>query len=1012
MKWEVSFLGLVFECAFKLGFLKDRVEDYDSFKQKQVFAKLRGEIESLEGKHACLPALELLERNIPFEPTENPPKELTALGHENSLHNYLLFLFLTGYYEGYFYQKKLKKLELIKYHIGEESLKAGIYHNTDLLFVADDTLYVVDFKLAGAYSRINKLFTTKEDSIPYKVYGLPVNLSLGELNFERFVRNVLNVEDKLLTLKSASTELKGFLQVLSYAVDYLSENPREDLKEVCLSLLYPLAEPFVARFYLEGNSLEPYREKVRELYDKIREKTWEYEEVDATSKARISRLIKETQEKIEDLIQEVKRREEEVLDIEPDPIEQARKDVKERLEWFLQLDQPVKAICLLHSAGSGKTSQTRDLILNLEGNHIVFYFATRKVLVDREYQTLKATQRRDLELIYEKKTTAETERAKKVKMKGDTAQDISFQSGIIRRTVDKVKSATTKDGRRFIWAFLTQQAIVNTHVGRSTTEHIKDYLLSGRIRENYTFHFILDEFLGHQNGLFAVGELLKLLEEIEQKGGRANLYIFDANGYTPALLEKLLKEYERFEVIPSAIVLTEFKQEMSFEYKGIKLYCFAKHGYPSPKMNLVRRFVFLEKTKLEERRKELICKLAQIVERTFTDKEKSTALMFIQNKDDLAELERELKSKGFETLVATADSRKSQESINKGHQDIILSTSAISRGIDLSREHKPVNHIYAVIYDWGIENNLVELIQSISRARGDKKTEQETKTLHLIYVIPPTTEYILDHIEEYLDEEKVDGQVIELLYRKHSIEQRLELDFVISRIIQQFLKSSDGTVLVPLPNQYKTYYIPNSISEIEGVLNFIDGLYQIEKDKDLDELRETLLKALSVSVVNLKIGSYENYFHPYLLFSRQKLRSSFDAKKRRKAEELVEKLKPILEKHNEDKTKELQEMMGKLLPGQEDQVPVLVPVYALVLVRHFLKPKEKVEFKVKGRIGRGGADVLMGTVEPMTKCYVGDVGGNEYACITLTEDYPYTEVLSGRFVKFPVEFIKGLLEGS
>lgn len=124
----------------------------------------------------------------------------------------------------------------------------------------------------------------------------------------------------------------------------------------------------------------------------------------------------------------------------------------------------------------------------------------------------------------------------------------------------------------------------------------------------------------------------------------------------------------------------------------------------------------------------------------------------------------------------------------------------------------------------------------------------------------------------------------------------------------------------------------------------------------------------------------------------------------------MEKVKPILKDHNEERLRELEEIVHSFLPGQEDQVPVLIPTYAIVLIKHFLTPKGRIEFTVNSRIGRGGADVLMGTVEPKTKCYVSDRGENEYACITLTEDYPYKEVLSGRFVKFPVEFIKGLLE--
>ncbi|MGC8853222.1 MAG: C-terminal helicase domain-containing protein, partial [Hydrogenobacter sp.] len=121
MKWEVSFLGQAFEGAFKLGFLKDILNDYESFKEKQVFTKLKDELKEHEEGFAYLPTLFLLEENIPFEPIQNPPEPLKSLGLKNAPQNYLLFLFLVGYYEGYFYQKSLGDVKLIKYHMGEES---------------------------------------------------------------------------------------------------------------------------------------------------------------------------------------------------------------------------------------------------------------------------------------------------------------------------------------------------------------------------------------------------------------------------------------------------------------------------------------------------------------------------------------------------------------------------------------------------------------------------------------------------------------------------------------------------------------------------------------------------------------------------------------------------------------------------------------------------------------------------------------------------------------------------
>ena len=385
----VEVLGKVFEFAFKLGFLKGRVEDYESFKESG-FEEIKSEFLS-NGLEELASVWEQLKGLVPFE-LGNPPQELKNLGLGQTDKNTLLFLFLLGYYEGAFYGKgfrDVRDIRFIKYQLGEGSQIAGIYINTDLLFIADGVLYVVDFKLGGAEGDIRALLDKGEGVIPYRIYGLPVNVSLGEVGFERFVSSLLEMEEELLSLKTANPELKGFLQVISYAVDYLCEEKPKDVREVSLSLFYPLAEPFSARFYWNGEDLSPYREKIRQLYEKIKQIDWEYSQAVAEGRARRERLLEEVPKEIERLKEEMQKRENTEEIIEPGKIAETRKHVEKELNEFFSKTQDIKALCLLHSAGSGKTTQTRNRILMQEGKHIVLYMATRKVLVDREYKKLK-----------------------------------------------------------------------------------------------------------------------------------------------------------------------------------------------------------------------------------------------------------------------------------------------------------------------------------------------------------------------------------------------------------------------------------------------------------------------------------------------------------------------------------------------------------------------------------------------------------------------------------------------
>jgi Helicase conserved C-terminal domain. len=729
---------------------------------------------------------EKLKEYVPFE-LENPPQELKNLGLGQTDKNTLRFLFLIGYYEGSFYGRGFKDVNLIKYELGEGSQIAGIYCNADLMFISDGILYVVDLKLGGAEEDIKALLDIGQGTIPYKVYGLPVNVSLGEVGFERFVLSLLEMEEELLSLKTANPELKGFLQVVSYGVDYLCEEKPKDVREISLSLFYPLAEPFSARFYWNGEDLSPYRERVRQLYEKIREIDWEYSQAVAENRARRERLLEEVSKEIERLKEEMQKRENTEEIIEPGKIAETRQHVEKELDKFFSKAQDVKALCLLHSAGSGKTTLTRNRILMQEGKHIVLYMATRKVLVDREYKKLKdlkdalegngkgidpqdreyikvleylKNSNKSIGLVYEKRQDSKGNYVENI---GDIYRNLSANKGILKRTVEQILNLIGK--KDIIWALCTQQALVETQYGKATSEHL-DNLLSKRITDQYTFHIILDEFLGHSNGLYAIEEMFEFLEEIKQKGGRANLYLFDANGYSPAILKKLLEEYGKFKVVPESLVIVDFKEEEDFKRKDIEVSVRAKHGYPSPKIIVKRKFLFMDDVKgIKE---DLANRIAQYIKLTFKDKHSQTAFLFLQNKELLAMLKERLKGEGYSCLIATADSRKSQDRINQGNEDIILSTSALSRGIDLSRPHKPINKIYAVITDFGIESNLVEMIQAISRARGDEKTEKIPKELHLIYPIYPQRDEFFERILAY-EPPEANEEILRLLITKHTL---------------------------------------------------------------------------------------------------------------------------------------------------------------------------------------------------------------------------------------------------
>jgi hypothetical protein len=311
--------------------------------------------------------------------------------------------------------------------------------------------------------------------------------------------------------------------------------------------------------------------------------------------------------------------------------------------------------------------------------------------------------------------------------------------------------------------------------------------------------------------------------------------------------------------------------------------------------------------------------------------------------------------------------------------------------------------------DFGIESNLVEMIQAISRARGDEETEKNPKELHFVYPIYPQRDTLFERILQY--EPNADEQILRLMITKHTLNQKLLLDKVVFGIVEQFVKSGKEKVLVPLPTQYATRYIPNEVANIEGFLSFLENIVPFVEDKEkkekVEKLYNTLLSAIFVNAVQIDFRREFEYYHPYILFEKQQVRYFFENEKRWKIKKLFEELEEILKDHNQDKTNELKSFIEGGLTSTLENMPTIIPVYALVLTEHFLKEKEQVNFKIRGRIGRGEAEALMGRVEPTTYCFVGTE--KEYACVPLGEDYPYKEVLSGRFAKFPIEFIIKLL---
>lgn len=1033
---EHQFLGFVYEIAFKLGFLKKDMDPNSYSLRKNEFLNYL-EYEYLpkleDGKEIC----ELLNHWRNGVDVAGDPTKLSGIAS---------FLYLLGYEQGSYFRNSLgENIQMVRYNLYTEANQAGNFRNADLMFVSNKILYVIDFKLGGAKRDILRIFAGGSiPSIPFNQYGVNINISTGKINFVDFLRSVLSLEELSFTLPMR--EMSGMLQLVSYATDYLIEigDERKNIREINTSLYYPLLESFSKRFEYHGEDLSPYQDRIVDLYKRVKNLADDIMSFDGTTTNR-ERLVEENNMRIEYLQNQIKHKESEVEEFKPGSIKTTRDDVGEAIEEFFRQPDRVKVLGLLHSAGSGKTSQLLDKLLSLDGKHIVFYLTTRKVIADKveaavnkkKAEIEEATKSKKIAdqkifVIHEKRSV---NNKPMLKVKGDVFDRVGSDDGILKRTCKLISDKF--ENHQILFAIATQQAILQgtliiPHRDRSnrsvvhfnTTRHIEDMLSSARIISNCTVHFILDEVLGYKNGLTAVSELLYIMKNLSNRYPefRANLYILDANLYSADILQQLLEEYNYYQVIPSAMVMCSYKSKANFEYDGIQFYCYTKHGYPANHIYIRRKFLKLKSQAFKDKKEKhsIEASIADYIRDTFMkDKNDYTAMVFIQDKNVISEVNRQLKQRGFSTVVVTTDSRKTQEEINKesSREDVIIMTSALSRGIDIARNHKPVKHIYLVNLGVGIEQNLAEVIQVISRARGSDVSEDTNKHIHLVYGIKEVTDEYVKSVIDYLSEDgKGDEELVKLILKRITYEEAIDLDFVVSSTIKNFLIDKEGRALIPIPTQHTAFYVTNNMSQIESAVSFLDGLSRMLDSpgnelitSKLDRMTYLLKTALTASVLDLNLRDYQ-YYHPYLLFDHQPVLLFLDKDKRSKILEVFdEHMEKILHQHNQERADEVTNLIKHdYIPATDQLLPVIVPSYAVIITNYFLQKEKKIEFIVGKRIGRGEASTMMGSLSPITYC--ANAHKKEYACIPLGEDYPYKEVLSGRFAKYPIFFLRLLLE--
>jgi len=963
----LSVAGSVYEFGFKLGFIREAERRSIRDLTKHTWRKIRELfIGKIHEKHLgelahVLKEVELLFQTKMLKEREKSMLEIAREAgfqpNSDSKLNRLIAHFVIGLYEGIFFvQHYLPEGEIspVIFDFGSEVPNAGTYENADLIFsIEGKELHVYDLKLFGADYHLLRMLTPYEegrlDIIPPSTRGMQLSITLGERSLEKFALNLYEIGEELLKKGEIgiNVELKNVIQLLSYSLDFLSKE-RESLseKEIVMGLIYSTTDAPVFRFPIEDRDYTDLAEKIRGLYERIKEQVEVGEvlkigtEVSSglTTEGKLRRLEKlkeEIRKEKEELWEEIRERESRKFEITPrESITKLRKKVYNDVKKFYESGPWGRGLALLHSTGAGKTRSVIEVFLKQMSEKVIFlYFAPRIQLLK---EVKESVERLGIKTVWVyTKEDEELELSVEFVKKGDLGELINALKGKLKTAVEKAHSLVA-NGSEKIAIFLTTQAVTRTQNTKETTfRHLKDKLPFW-IPKGYKIVIALDEITGARNGLLALEEAIKLLkEEIRTSEAQIKfknfitLLIFDASLHSKGVFEKVLREWKELGFTSPAFIFSDLEREGIVEVDGISIEVKTGFSYPAKKL------VIREKFLLAESRNQLLEEVAKLcIEEAKKQREKGERLfIYIQDRNAVMEIKDKIKAEGLKVLAITSNFRQSLQSLEGKNftYDVVVSTSSLSRGVNL--KHKFTKAILITSHFFHPEEGAMEDLQAGARMRGMENDEEVEKEILRIYAVytedENSTQEISDikklvlndrvktFLEVFLEEElqEEENEVIERKLRE-LLKEKTERDYlkemlVYGNLILKLYESyynPKGRIVSVIPAQSRTIYYPESLSTIGRLFSFLRELHdhgELEgEEKNLvRKFLEKLGKAFTLFPrITINDGKRTEegtkvlgYYPPYLIVEHE-LKLSPDDKEVLRLMEIYEKIKPIVER--------------------------------------------------------------------------------------------------------------------
>ena len=266
---------------------------------------------------------------------------------------------------------------------------------------------------------------------------------------------------------------------------------------------------------------------------------------------------------------------------------------------------------------------------------------------------------------------------------------------------------------------MTTQAFTSPSVhGANTVKRLIDTVANEPPRQ---FWVVIDEVLGSEGGMHVVAELMKAT----QKWNNLRLVVMDANLRDGETLDFLIQDVLNNNIIPPQVIIRHQLGAIPdwVEIKNNHYIAVFGAGYPASQVRV--RVDFYEGDPIVG----IVAYAKAALNDILPD---AQVYIYIQNREQVKAVAEALKDLGDVVALTSMDEVKGVEARVQTAR-FVVSTATTSRGIDASPRGQYCLMVFPLFNE---EAELAEVGQVMSRLRGDKRFDHETKIIHGLFVAP------------------------------------------------------------------------------------------------------------------------------------------------------------------------------------------------------------------------------------------------------------------------------------